>query len=411
MDFRQEGATAAPLKAAHRIGPPRHLTSSDRVSAQRLLHEIAAEPGMLGPASPRQPLVLYGGGDLGLLAREHLRTVGCDIAIVVDRNAAALSAGTAWRGIPVLAPDDVPATLKNEALLAVSIVTSPYSALEAALRADGWRDILPFYDLAESFRDRHPLSNGWFAAPFEPGELQLVADVLDGWEDDRSRAHHLQFIAWRRLRQEWMFSDAPVTIRDRFFIPEIVHCLTDSEFFVDGGAHHGSVSARFLSESRERLSGIVAIEPDAANRGVLADYLGGLPSETRSRIAVSDALLDKECSNRRFHEGLGYASQLSETGNSLATTTTLDSLDLSPTFIKLHLEGAELAALQGGAQTIVRHRPILALTTYHNPDGIWRTPAWLTENLEDYRFLMRLHGWCGTGAVVYAIPKERWRNS
>jgi hypothetical protein len=29
------------------------------------------------------------------------------------------------------------------------------------------------------------------------------------------------------------------------------------------------------------------------------------------------------------------------------------------------------------------------------------------ETLPDYRFLFRIHSWCGTGAVIYAIPDER----
>jgi hypothetical protein len=29
------------------------------------------------------------------------------------------------------------------------------------------------------------------------------------------------------------------------------------------------------------------------------------------------------------------------------------------------------------------------------------------QTLPRYRFLFRAHSWCGTGAVVYAIPQER----
>ena len=87
-------------------------------------------------------------------------------------------------------------------------------------------------------------------------------------------------------------------------------------------------------------------------------------------------------------------------------TRPLDALGVSPTFIKLHLEGAELVALKG-ARTLLAARPIVAATVYHNADGIWRTAAWLMETLTDYRFLFRTHSWCGTGAVIYAIPHER----
>jgi len=46
-------------------------------------------------------------------------------------------------------------------------------------------------------------------------------------------------------------------------------------------------------------------------------------------------------------------------------------------------------------------------TIYHNADGIWRTALWLMQTLPRYRFLFRLDAWCGTGAVIYAIPRER----
>jgi hypothetical protein len=47
------------------------------------------------------------------------------------------------------------------------------------------------------------------------------------------------------------------------------------------------------------------------------------------------------------------------------------------------------------------------VTVYHNADGIWKTPAWLMETLPGYRFLFRAHSWCGTGAVIYALPEEK----
>ena len=63
-------------------------------------------------------------------------------------------------------------------------------------------------------------------------------------------------------------------------------------------------------------------------------------------------------------------------------------------------------ALKGAQQTLLDCRPIVAATVYHNDDGIWRTADWLMKTLADYRFLFRNHSWCGTGAVIYAIPRE-----
>lgn len=379
----------------------------DRPSSLALLRAIADDTCTPGPVAPRQPLALYGAGNLGRLARDHLRAVGEDFALVVDRNAEALAAGGEWAGTRLVHPDAVDADTKARAMLALSIVTSPFAPLQAALSAAGWRDIVPFYDIAESFRDRHPLSNGWFAEPFSDDDVQSIGAVLSTWNDDVSRAHHLQFIAWRRLRQEWSFDGAPVTTDDRFFIPQILDVLRPDERFLDAGAHHGSVTTRFVAETAGQFTSILAIEPDDESRAMLGQTLGGLASDQISRITIGDALLDSERRMVRFHHGLGYASQISPTGTSERLTRTLDGLGAAPSFVKLHLEGGELAALKGGIATLRKYRPIIAATVYHDADGIHATPAWLMDNLDGYRFLFRLHSWCGTGAVVYAIPEER----
>ncbi len=286
-----------------------------------------------------------------------------------------------------------------DARIAVSVVTSPYVTIERSLAARGCTDVVPFYDLAESLRGQHPLSNGWFAEPLIAADQREIQSALAGWDDDVSRAHHLQFIAWRRLREEWTFEAAPVST-ERYFIPEIAAVLHDSETFLDGGAHHGAVSLAFASMIGN--SRLIAIEPDAANRAVLGERLRGLP-----RAEVLDCALAAEDGTADFSEGYGFASKLSAFGQTQVSTRTIDSLDVEPTFIKLHLEGGELDALRGARETLRAHRPIVAATVYHNADGLWRTAGWLMRELDDYRFLFRNHCWCGAGAVVYAIPRER----
>ena len=299
-------------------------------------------------------------------------------------------AGVFERGDPIPEAD---------ARIAVSVVTSPYVTIERSLAARGCTDVVPFYDLAESLRGQHPLSNGWFAEPLTAADQREIQSVLAGWDDDVSRAHHLQFIAWRRLREEWTFEGAPVST-ERYFIPEVAAGLHDRETFLDGGAHHGAVSLAFASMIGN--SRVIAVEPDAANRAVLGERLRGLP-----RAEVLDCALAAEDGTADFSEGYGFASKLSAFGQTQVSARTIDSLDVEPTFIKLHLEGGELDALRGARETLRAHRPIVAATVYHNADGLWRTAGWLMRELDDYRFLFRNHCWCGAGAVVYAIPRER----
>jgi FkbM family methyltransferase len=374
--------------------------------APALLAELATAPCAYTPATADAPLALYGAGNLGRLARDFFKAVGRDCVMAIDLNADRLKADASWSGVPILRPDEVTDTVKNDARLSLCVVTAPYVPLERSLSAQGFKDIVPFFDLAEAFRHRHPLSNGWFAPPLTTQDEAKTAAVLARWDDDFSRAHHLQFLAWRRLREEWTFDAAPVAGGSRFFIPEVTDVLGHAEVFVDAGAHHGSVIEAFIRQTKGAFKQIVAIEPDPANRARLEDNLRRwLPDHPR--VIVTDCVLAEAEREAPFHDGLDYASQISGTGRMRVTTSRLDALALSPTFMKLHLEGGELAALKGARQTLQAHRPIVVATVYHNADGIWETPRWLMDTLPDYRFLFRVHAWCGNGAVVYAIPHER----
>lgn len=376
--------------------------------APPLVAEIATAPCSFAPVAADKPLLLYGAGNLGHLARDFLKVVGHDFVLAVDRNAGQIRKDPDWSGVQLLHPEDVPESAKRGARLAVCVVTSPYAPLERSLLESGFNDIVPFFDLAESFRQLHPLSNGWFAPPLTAPDRANTEKVLALWDDDISRAHHLQFLAWRRLREEWTFEAAPVLGGSRFFIPEVTRVLRDDEIFLDAGAHHGGVIETFLKQTKGAFRQIVAIEPDPSNRAHLEKNLRSwLPGD--ARVTVYDCALAEHQREALFHDGLDYASQLSATGRMHVTTHPLDALGLAPTFLKLHLEGGELAALKGAQHTLLAHRPVIVATVYHNADGIWKTPLQLMDTLPDYRFLFRVHSWCGTGAVIYAIPKTRKR--
>lgn len=388
--------------ARHFAAPP------DRDHARALMDEIAATECVFSRVPTDMPLALYGAGNLGQMAREFLAEVGRDFDYVIDRNAEALRAHPLWRDKPVYSPDAVPDHLKRSHLVLVTVVTASYVPLQAMLDGLGFAHVAPFYDFAENFRAVHSLSNGWYSQPLGETDRQNASRVLSGFADDVSRALHLQFAAWRCLRQEWTFDNTVVANDNRFFIPELLAALEPDPAFLDGGAHHGSVSIA-LDALRPGWREIVAIEPDTANRAILETTLGARwPDDARVRIV--DKPLGAAPGRANFHSGLGYASQLSPIGRDMLDVTTLDALGVEPSFVKLHLEGGELDALKGGLQTFRAMRPIIAATVYHNADGIWKTPLWLMENLADYQVLFRTHSWCGTGAVVYAIPNEKISN-
>ena len=159
--------------------------------------------------------------------------------------------------------------------------------------------------------------------------------------------------------------------------------MRDDEILLDAGAHHGGVTLAFVARNQGRLPA------DHRHRAGSRQPRAPCWRDQRQRRAstIIDCALAEEEGEAPFHDGLGYASQLADTGRKRVATRPLDALGVSPTFVKLHLEGAELAALKGARRTLASSRPIIAATVYHNADGIWRTPLWLMQTLPDYRFL------------------------
>lgn len=378
----------------------------DRQAVGPWLARLRATPlaNRVGPVD--RPLVLYGAGRLGTMAATLFARLGIPIAYAVDRRPPA--SGLLDGRIPVLTPEAVAADDRGSHRIAVCVVTAPYRPIHEDLVASGWRHVSPVYDVLEAYADRLPMANGWFADPIAPDEWSRLAAVLARWDDDRSRAAHLQFLAWRLAREEWTFEHAPVTIDDRYFIPPVLAGLGDAPSFLDAGAYHGGVIAQWFERVGARSGDILAVEADADNATRLRAWVATLPDVQADRVRIVECALAEASGRQPFAQGMGLAARLSADAAGEARTCRWDELDFDSTFAKLHLEGGELNALRGGLATLRRQRPILAITVYHHPDGLWRTAAFLNEALTGYRLLMRMHGWCGTGAVVYAIPDERW---
>ena len=371
--------------------------------------ELLAHEKTCNPREVNKPLILYGAGDLGKLAKDYFENLGIPFMYVVDAHPERYLGSSTWKDIRILSPEEVPFEDKNNCLLSICIATSSYKSITEPLLKDGWRDVVHFYDISEAYIERYPLGNGWLCGTLDSDDIKETEYVLSNWSDDISRAHHLHFIAWHKLRKELIFDGAPITIDNRFFIPQILSSLHKKEVFIDGGAYHGDVSLRFIKIAKDIPVKIIAIEPDHYNINMLNARLNDSENPIPAQINIIECALGNKAEKGNFLHGLGYASQLSPNGNDLVEVKTLDEMDIPSTFIKFHLEGGEYNALLGSMIVINRYRPLLAVTTYHNRDGLWRTPSLLMKNLADYVFLLRLHSWSGTGCVLYAIPNEIYK--
>ena len=134
--------------------------------------------------------------------------------------------------------------------------------------------------------------------------------------------------------------------------------VTDFSLAIDGGAHVGTWS-KPLSQ---RFTQVIAVEPSADTYACLVANLAhfGITNVTARQIAigaeagyVSMTLTEKEQTRR--NTGARYAVPGMD-----VPCETIDSWQLpSLGFLKLDVEGSEVAALEGAQQTLVRCRPIV----------------------------------------------------
>ena len=71
-------------------------------------------------------------------------------------------------------------------------------------------------------------------------------------------------------------------------------------------------------------------------------------------------------------------------------------------FIKMDIEGAELAALSGAANVIGRHRPKLAISGYHKPEDLWEIPNKIMDLNPNYVLSFGHHSPVPWESVFYA---------
>lgn len=149
--------------------------------------------------------------------------------------------------------------------------------------------------------------------------------------------------------------------------------------FLDVGAHVGFYT--LLGARRVGSEGRVwAFEPDVTNARHLRRHvaINGL-----SNVRVEEAAVAEADGTARFGGGSGSGTgRLTGSGDREVRTVGLDSLcdrhGLTPTALKIDVEGAEGAVIRGASETIRRARPVIFLST-HGPEAHERSVGLLRD--------------------------------
>jgi FkbM family methyltransferase len=331
------------------------------------------------------PLVLCGAGRLGRITLQGLRSAGVDVLAFADNNPRLQ--GQRLDGCEVTSIDEAVSRHGPDAVFITTIYTA--RPLRRQLEAKGVS-----VASARSLFFQHPAVFLPHASVNWPesivGQAPAITEGLGYWADEASKAEYVAQIAWHSLDS---LEVPPWVPPEETYFPNGLVELGDHETFVDCGAFDGDTLRAFLQRKGNDFTRLIAFEPDPTNFAVLQSFVAGLPRATRERIEVRPIAVHSRRETLRFSADNGAGSAVSQGGVVEVQADSLDDLldGITPTFLKMDIEGAEPNAIRGATTILRTSAPKLAVCLYHAREHLWTLPKAIREANPGYDMFLRRH--------------------
>lgn len=196
-----------------------------------------------------------------------------------------------------------------------------------------------------------------------------------------------------------------------------VRCKAEKgDFVIDAGACWGETSLYFAHEVG-KVGRVFAFEFIPSNMEVLRKNIAANP-HLADTIKVIDQPLWEEEGQVLYYVDWGPGSRVSfeklreDFADTQCATTTIDHIVSKyhvpcVDFIKMDIEGAELNALKGAEDTILRCHPKLAISLYHSIDDFKTIPRYLNSLGLPYKYYLDHHTIYENETVLFAIPQKK----
>ena len=173
-----------------------------------------------------------------------------------------------------------------------------------------------------------------------------------------------------------------------------------NEYFVDVGALDGETTEYFLKHFENGHAYV--FEPNPKQFEITKERLRAYPQAELFPYGAYDKNIKLNFNPAEGDEG---SAKVSETGGIEIEVRKLDDLlgDRKVTFVKMDIEGSELAALRGAERIIREQRPKLAICVYHKPEDMWEIPNFILRCHPDYKLYLRHYSITHTETVLYAV--------
>lgn len=249
-----------------------------------------------------------------------------------------------------------------------------------------------------------PYYHKMFDSLFIKKNQQKIKSAYALFSDTQSKKLFRNIINYR------LTADYQYLLRDRstyqlFGEQEILN-LNTAEIFLDCGAYDGDTIKMFIDTVKGKYKHIYGFEPDKKNYYLMTkQFIKNINIDL-----INKAIYSKN--DFLFFEASGkYDSKIAEVNNDIGNNLKIHSISIDdyfknktvPTLIKMDIEGAEIEALKGAKNTILKHKPKLAISIYHKYDDLWKIILLIHSLNSNYKFYLRHFSIEMDDLVIYAV--------
>ena len=250
------------------------------------------------------------------------------------------------------------------------------------------------------------LENYWLTGDTEylSNHVSEIVELKHLLGDEHSRGLVDQIV---KYRVNGLVEDIPEPedFQDQY-LPSGLPTPPSSLNMLELGSFKGEDLKRFLSRSKE-VKFAFCLEPDFQNYGALVSQISELGNPNIFPLPIGAW---QETSQLKFTSNGKTGAKLNEQAENSILVMKMDDLIGSSfiNYIKMDIEGAEISAIAGLKNTIIKQNPHLAISVYHKPTDLWEIPFKINQIAPDtYSFFLRVYGHQTFDTVLYCIPRNR----
>lgn len=349
-------------------------------------------------------VIIYGAGSNGKVMYKFLKNLGVNVVAFLDIKA---KEGQKFDDIPVELPCSINITTEmkeNTVLLALDKFKHDVNEIKCYLKTLKYEN--PVYDhnilCRASLYHLDRLYN-LSSIDFDIEEKNILQG-LDLLADDMSREIFVDFL---RARLTSNFENTIVNEKLTACAKVDIPLSKGYARFIDCGAYVGDTFKDVITHHKE-FDTYIAFEPTLQTFEQLTITVNTYSDYYKTAYLYPLGVADKNA-YVRFDDDLDGANVITKNGKNTILTVKIDDVikNIEPTMIKMDIEGAEISALNGAKETIIKYQPDLSICVYHRTDDLWKIPLLLKELVPEYKFYLRCHNVGTSETILYATVGEK----